>query len=394
MKKSVNIIGGGPAGLALAAHLDSNKFDITVYEKNKSFGRKFLVAGKGGFNLTHSETIDKLITRYTPPDFLNNALLKFDNLAFRKWLDSIGIPTIIGSSKRVYPETGIKPIEVLNTIIDILKEKGVSFKYDHCWNGWCNENNLLFNKNTYISGDYNVFALGGGSWKVTGSNNSWLSHFVQKKISATPFIASNCGYRVDWSNTIIQRFEGSPLKNITISSGSKTQIGEAVITKFGLEGNAIYGLSPEIRNQFKSTGSATIYIDLKPTLKLDDIISILLRSTAKISDTLKKKLKLSSPMIALLKTSLSKESYMDVLILAKNIKALPIKLTGTSPVDEAISTVGGIPLSEIDDNFQLYNQLNNYCIGEMLDWDAPTGGYLLQGCFSMGVHLAQHFNEK
>ena len=394
MKKSVSIIGGGPAALILAALLDCKKFKVTVYEKNKTLGRKFLVAGKGGFNLTHSEPITDLIARYTPPHFLEKALLDFDNNDFREWIDSIGIPTYIGSSKRVYPESGIKPITVLNAILDVLTKQNVVIQYQHTWTGWTDENSLVFNTNTVIKSDYTIFAMGGGSWKVTGSDGSWLDLFESESIPIVPFQSSNCAYRVNWPEDFMLEHEGSPLKNIAISCLNKRQKGEAVITRFGLEGNAIYALSPQIRKELESHQKATIFLDLKPTLPYDDLLEKIRKSTfKKTSETLQKEVKLSPAQIGLLKKYLSKETYLNSELLAQNIKQLPIEITGSDQLNDAISTTGGIQLNAVDENFQLKNKNRNYCIGEMLDWDAPTGGYLLQACFSMGMHLARHLNS-
>jgi uncharacterized flavoprotein (TIGR03862 family) len=394
VKKLVSIIGGGPAALILAALLDCEKFKVTIYEKNKTLGRKFLVAGKGGFNLTHSEPIGELIARYTPPHFLERALLDFDNEDFRHWIDSIGIPTYIGSSKRVYPESGIKPITVLNAILNVLDKQGVAIEYQHTWKGWTNENDIVFNTNTTIKSDYTIFAMGGGSWKVTGSDGTWLDLFEMQSIPIVPFQSSNCAYRVNWPEDFILEHEGSPLKNIAISCLNKKQKGEAVITRFGLEGNAIYALSPQIREEFESQQKATVFLDLKPTLLYDDLLQKIKKSTfKKTSEILQKEVKLSPAQIGLLKKYLSKETYLNPELLAQNIKKLSIEITGSALLNDAISTSGGIQLDAVDENFQLKNKNRNYCIGEMLDWDAPTGGYLLQACFSMGMHLARHLNN-
>lgn len=394
MKKSVSIIGGGPAALILAALLDCKKFKVTIYEKNKTLGRKFLVAGKGGFNLTHSEPIAELIARYTPPHFLEKALLDFDNNDFRKWIDSIGIPTYIGSSKRVYPQSGIKPITVLNAILDVLDKQGVTIQYQHTWKGWTSNDALVFNTDTAIKSDYTIFSMGGGSWKVTGSDGSWLDLFERESIPIVPFQSSNCAYRVNWPEDFILEHEGSPLKNIAISCLNKKQKGEAVITRFGLEGNAIYALSPQIREELESHQKATVFLDMKPTLLYDDLLQKIKKSTfKKTSETLLKEVKLSPAQIGLLKKYLSKETYLNSELLSQNIKKLSIEITGSALLNDAISTTGGIQLIAVDENFQLKNKKNNYCIGEMLDWDAPTGGYLLQACFSMGMHLARHLNK-
>lgn len=394
MKKTISIIGGGPSSFLLAAFLDAEKFDIIIYEKNKTAGRKFLVAGKGGFNLTHSEPIQQLIERYTANDFLNNALHHFTNTDFRNWLDQIGIPTYIGSSKRVYPKEGIKPIKVLNAILKHIKEKGIIMKYGHTFSDWDAHHNPIINNQT-IQTDYIVFSLGGGSWKITGSDGTWLDTFSKKGIETKAFQASNCGYKIDWTPDFIENHEGTPLKNIAISCNTVIQKGEAVITKFGLEGNAIYGLSPQIREQLNASSKATIYIDFKPSLTLENVLYKLENSSYKnTTQILKKELKLTNAQIDLLKRALSKASYLNAISLAENIKKFPLEIIHTATIDEAISTVGGINLNTISENFELKQISNQFCIGEMLDWDAPTGGYLLQACASIGVYLAKHLNEK
>ncbi len=393
MKKSVAIIGGGPSAFLLGAFLDASKVDVTIYEKNKTSGRKFLVAGKGGFNLTHSEPIEQLIKRYTPTGFLEEALLNFTNTHFRDWLAQIGIPTYIGSSKRVYPKEGIKPIEVLTTILNHLKEKGVEIKYEHTFSDWNVDNNPIIN-NKSIEADFIVFCLGGGSWKITGSDGSWLNTFAQKGIHTKPFQASNCGYQIDWDSDFIQKNEGTPLKNIAISCGNTIQKGEAVIIQFGLEGNAIYGLSPQIREELHKNDKALIFIDFKPSLTLEKVLSKIKIATQKNTTAiLKKELKLSSAQIDLLKTYLTKESYLNIESLASNIKKFQLEITNTATIDEAISTVGGIDLGAVSKNFELKHLPSQYSIGEMLDWDTPTGGYLLQACASTGVFLAKHLNK-
>ena len=393
MKKQITIIGGGPSAFLLASFLDAEKFTITIYEKNKTAGRKFLVAGKGGFNLTHSESINQLIKRFTPINFLDKALLNFTNIDFRNWLDQIEIPTYIGSSKRVFPEKGIKPIEVLNAILKSLKKKGVIITYNHTFSDWDPKGNPIINNKT-IATDYTVFSLGGGSWKVTGSDGIWLDTFSKKGIKTKVFQASNCGYKIDWKSNFIQKHEGTPLKNIAVSCNNSIHKGEAVITTFGLEGNAIYGLSPQIRKQLYTNSSATIFIDFKPSLTLENILSKIKKSIFKnTTQILKKELKLSPSQIDLLKTYLSKESYLNIESLAKNIKKFPLELIETASIDEAISTVGGIDLNAISKNFELKKMPNQFCIGEMLDWDVPTGGYLLQASASIGVYLAKYLNE-
>jgi len=394
MKKSVSIIGGGAVALFLAAFLDPQKFEVTMYEQNKTLGRKFLVAGKGGFNLTHSEPIELLTERYTPTSFLKEPLRCFSNVDFQKWLDSIGIPTYIGSSRRIYPEKGIKPIAVLNAILKVLKKQHVHIKYEHTWTGWNSDNELLFNTDITTLSDYTIFALGGSSWKITGSDGNWLKLFKKQGVDIAPFQASNCGYSVDWNSSFIKKHEGSPLKNIAITCSDNRQKGEVVITRFGLEGNAIYAVSPQLRKALNNKKKATIFMDLKPNLSADEVQKKIEKSTLRnTTEIIRKELKLSLAQIGLLKTLISKDSFLDPGLLAQNIKSLPLEITDFAALDEAISTVGGISLNAVDQHYQLKKLSTHYCIGEMLDWDAPTGGYLLQACASMGVHLAKHLNK-
>ena len=394
MKKYVSIIGGGPAALLCAAFLDSEKFEVTIYEKQKTLARKFLVAGKGGFNLSHSEAIAQMIERYTPKSFLKEALLAFDNTDLRNWLASIGIPTFIGSSKRVYPEKGIKPIEVLNSILEVLKKKGVKFQFEQTWTGWENTS-LVFNSQEIVNSEISIFALGGNSWKKTGSDGTWDVKFQEQGISVLPFQVSNCAFGVQWDSSFIQKHQGSPLKNIAISCLGSTQKGEVVLTQFGIEGNAIYALSPQIREQLNADGKADVFIDLKPTVSVETLNTKFENSSfKKTSEILKNDLNMNAVQLALVKQYVSKEDFMNPSLLMLQIKNLKIELFSSSPIDEAISTVGGLDLNAVDSNFQLKNRKDTYCIGEMLDWDAPTGGYLLQACFSMGVALARSLNVK
>ncbi|MBL1278840.1 MAG: NAD(P)-dependent oxidoreductase [Fluviicola sp.] len=394
-KTSIALIGGGASALFFAASIDSSKFSVTIYEKNKTLGRKFLVAGDGGFNLTHSEPTQQMIARYSPNDFLQDALLQFDNNSCREWLSDLGIATFIGSSKRIYPEKGIKPIEVLNAILQKIKENKVEIKYEQTWNGW-KDDKLLFNSSDVVVADIVIFALGGASWKVTGSDGSWLRYFEEKGIETLPFQASNCAYKVDWKSDFIKQFHGEPLKNISATCENKTQKGELVITEFGLEGNAIYALSPEIRRQLNNNKDASLFIDLKPHLSAENLkikFENASNSSKNRTSILREKIKLSKTQVALLKSILSKDEFLDDAILLQKIKQLPIKITDLAPMDEAISTVGGIVLSEVSESFEIKKLPRYYCIGEMLDYDAPTGGYLLQACYSLARIVAKKITD-
>jgi len=383
VKIKVAIIGNGPAGLMLATQLDESKFEVSIYEKNSAPARKFLVAGHGGLNLTHSEPLEEFVKRYTPASFIEPILKNFSNTDLQKWFAAICIPTFIGTSKRVFPKKGIKPIEVLNAVLKVLKDKNVKQHTEYNWQG------------QEMDADITVFALGGSSWKVTGSDGSWTNHFQNKGIEIIPFQASNCVFQINWPKSLIDSAAGLPLKNITLTVGDITRHGEAVITEFGIEGSGIYPLSPQIRQQLNEHKKAICYIDLKPTLTINELIQTLKNKPGNSSMTkyVESSLKLSKSQLALLKNLTTQEDFFNPETLANKIKKLPLQIIGLGPIDEAISTTGGISLNEIDKHFQLKKWPKHYAIGEMLDWDAPTGGYLLQACFSMGYTLAEHLNK-
>lgn len=420
-KKNIAIIGGGASALMLACSLDASKYTVSIYEKNAALGRKFLVAGKGGFNLTHSENIEQFTERYHPKQFIEPFLKHFSNADFRDWLKSIGIETYVGTSKRVFPVKGIKPIEVLNAIESVLKKNNVSIHYNHEWKGWKN-NDLIFshdNDTKIIKPDYVIFALGGASWKVTGSAGNWKSYFEEKGIEINSFYPSNCAYKINWNQELLKQISGQALKNCEFYCGNMHKKGEAVLTDFGIEGSGIYGLSKEIREQLinynqrhpeLNSGSnemlnqvqddqtksvAELFIDFKPELSIQEIQSRFEhRGKLSVKDVLEKKLNLSITQIQLLKHKTKKEEYNQPEIISQLIKKFPLILTDFAPIDDAISTVGGIGLEEVNDTLELKKLPNHYCMGEMLDWDAPTGGYLLQACFSMGKFVADKLNVK
>lgn len=397
-KQNITIIGGGPASLMLACSLDTSKYNVAIYEKNATLGRKFLVAGDGGFNLTHSEEKEQFVNRYHPKQFNEPFLNHFSNTDFRDWLKSIGIETYVGTSKRVFPVKGIKPIEVLNAIASVLKKNNVSIHYNHEWKGWNNEQ-LIFqtsnNQSLTVTSDVIVFAMGGASWKVTGSAGNWTSYFEEKKIQINPFYPSNCAYKINWDSELIKQISGQALKNCAFSCGSTHKKGEAVLTNFGIEGSGVYALSKEIREQLISNKKAELLIDFKPELSLEEIQNRFEnRGKLLIKDVLEKKINLSSVQVKLLKFQTTKEEYNRPETISQLIKKFPLILIDFAPIDDAISTVGGIDLKEVSENLELKKLRNYYCMGEMLDWDAPTGGYLLQACFSMGKFLADKLNQK
>lgn len=393
--KKITIIGGGPAALMLAAHLDTTKYEVTIYDKKKSAGRKFLVAGEGGLNLTYSAPISDLAAQYSPRAFMQPAIHRFSNLDLIQWLATLSIETYVGSSKRVFPKRGTKPIEVLNTITKHLAAKGVLFRLRTAWTGWDKAGNLCFDDGEVVISDRVVFALGGASWKVTGSDGAWSSLFRERGVNVLPFRAANCAFGVDWGKNFINTHAGKPLKNIAITFGTHHSKGELVVSELGLEGNAIYALSESIQEHLLTKQKAVIHMDLKPSLTAPEIVRKCNRSKLKkVTDMLKTDLHLDRTAIGLLKLYTMKDTFLNAELLATAIKSLPIPLTAVDDIDKAISTLGGIDLGEVDEHFLLKKMPHTYAIGEMLDWYAPTGGYLLQGCFSMGYALAEHLNEE
>ncbi|MFT4875548.1 MAG: putative flavoprotein (TIGR03862 family) [Bacteroidia bacterium] len=391
--KKVSIIGGGPAALMLAAQLDTDKYQVTIYDKKKAVGRKFLVAGEGGLNLTFNAPLDELINQYHPNDFIAPILQQFTNEDLRNWFKSLEIPTFLGSSNRVFPAKELKPIDVLNKIIKHLMAKDVQFKLDTQWTGWNTKGHLCFNDSEDIESDFTVFALGGASWKVTGSDGSWSGAFMERGINVLPFRAANCAFHIDWDKNFIHTHAGKPLKNIALKYKKQSSKGELVVSEFGLEGNALYALSRSLQDELLTKKSASIKLDLKPTMTATQIKAKYKKSKlTKVTDILKEDLSLDRTAVALIKQYSDKETFTDIDQLAKIIKAVPITLKAADDIDKAISTLGGIALDEIDTNFQLNKMPETYAIGEMLDWYAPTGGYLLQGCFSMGFSLAENLN--
>jgi uncharacterized flavoprotein (TIGR03862 family) len=395
-KKTISIIGGGASALMFACSIDTGKYDVTLYEKNKTLGRKFLVAGDGGLNLTYSENSAQFENRYTPKEFILPALARFSNMDFVNWLENIEISTFVGTSNRIFPKKGIKPIEVLNAMTSKITGNDVKIKTEYTWIGFEN-NDLVFDKagtKQLVKSDISVFALGGSSWKITGSAGDWEDYFSEKKIKINKFYPSNCAYKVNWGESILKSISGKPLKNCSFTCNEKTIKGEAVITDFGIEGSGIYPLSPEIRAQLITNKLAKLYIDFKPDLSITEIIKRF-EANSKVStkDILAKKIKLAEVQISLIKNATTKEEYLNAQLVSSLIKSFPLELTDFAPIDEAISTVGGISLDEINSTFELNKLPNHYCLGEMLDFDAPTGGYLLQACFSMGKFLADELNK-
>lgn len=376
------IIGAGPAGLMTAQILAEKGFKVHVYEQNKAAARKFLVAGNGGFNLTHNEELDSFIQKYDSLE-IQEIVKNFDNKKVIEWLSNLGITTYVGSSGKIFPTKNFKPIHVLKAWLDRLEHLGVSIHYDHTFLDFDDSSVYLKNNREDITIKYSklILAMGGGSWKKTGSDAKWIETLINKNIEISPLQSANSGYNTDVK---FHQLQGQYLKNIKVSFDENEKIGEIVFTKYGLEGSPIYYMNRFTR---KHDFPVIINIDLKPNLSESEILEQL-KGTAKISSILKRNLKLSTTAINLLKT-LDKESYLATEKLSKTIKKFPVEVLSFRPIDEVISTVGGVAFSALNSNLELKGFPNIYCAGEMIDWEAPTGGYLLQACFSTGYWVAK-----
>ncbi len=381
-EEQVVIIGAGPAGLMAAQQMAESGLKVHVYEQNKAAARKFLVAGNGGFNLTHSEEIESFLKKYDAEE-IQNIVRSFDNSKVIEWLGDLGITTYVGSSGKIFPTKNFKPIQVLKVWLDQLEKLGVIFHYDHVFLNFNEAEVFLKNNGTEINVKYSklILAMGGGSWKKTGSDAKWVDTLKAKNIEVKPLEAANSGYNTEAKFHVLQ---GQYLKNIKVSFEDNEKTGEIVFTKYGLEGSPIYYLNRFTR---KHEFPLTLHIDLKPNVSDAEIVKFL-EGPDKISSVLKKKLKLSTTALNLLKT-LDKETYTNIEILSKIIKKFPIEVLSFRPLDEVISTAGGVTFSELNTHLELHKFPNVFCAGEMLDWEAPTGGYLLQGCFSTGFWVGK-----
>ena len=395
--KHVAIIGGGPAGLMAAEVIAQAGFSVSIYDAMPSVGRKFLLAGVGGMNITHSEPHDKLLTRYThATSFLKSYLDQFSAVHLREWIHGLGIETFIGSSGRVFP-TDMKAAPLLRKWLHRLRELDVQFFPRHRWLGWSDDGTLRINENNNqltekkIHADAVVLALGGASWQRLGSDGAWVNLLREKNIKINELLPSNCGFETQWSEKFLQEFSGAPLQTIRLSvidaSGEEHSVrGEAMIAKTGIEGTSVYALSAVLRESIRMQSTVNLYIDLLPDLSFEKIIVQLEKPRGKnsTSNFLRKQLNLSPVKLALLRELTPANVWQDNRVLAQTIKKLSLTLTGCRPIDEAISCAGGVPFGELTPNLMLKKMPSVFCAGEMLDWEAPTGGYLLTGCFATG----------
>jgi uncharacterized flavoprotein (TIGR03862 family) len=391
---NVAIIGAGPAGLMAAEVLAQGGASVTVYDAMPSVGRKFLMAGRGGLNLTYNEPLPQFLARYRDAaSRLEPAIASFPPEALREWSAALGQPTFIGSSGRVFPQS-FKASPLLRAWLRRLDASGVRFALRHRWTGWDDNGRLLFQTpdgQRAIEAGATVLALGGASWPRLGSDGAWAGVLAAKGVAISPLRPANCGFTVAWSDIFRERFEGQPLKGAALSFGSTTVRGEAIVTRNGIEGGAIYALSAELREAIIKSGETNLHIALRPDIDPKDLIARLSapRGKQSFSNFLRKAAQLSPVAIGLLQeaaiASRIQLSALSPESLAALINAVPLKLNGVAPLARAISTAGGIAFDELDSNFMIRRLPGIFAAGEMLDWEAPTGGYLLQASFATGA---------
>ncbi len=387
----VAIIGGGPAGLMAAEVLSQAGIKVDLYDGMPSVGRKFLLAGVGGMNITHSEAYPAFLSRYAErAPHMAPLLRAFGADALCQWIHDLGIETFVGSSGRVFP-TDMKAAPLLRAWLKRLRDAGVVIHTRHRWLGWNEHGDLRIDSpasEIIVKPDATLLALGGGSWSRLGSDGAWMLPLEQRGVGLAPLQPSNCGFEVQaWSELMVSKFAGAPLKNIAIGLNDDIpRLGECVITATGIEGSLIYALSAPIRDAINQQGSATIHIDLLPGRPVDKVEAALRkpRGSRSMSKHLHSQLGLDGVKAALLRELTAADAYADPALLAKAIKALPLTLVKTRPLDEAISSAGGVKFESMDERLMLKQLPGVFCAGEMLDWEAPTGGYLLTGCFASG----------
>ncbi len=386
---AVAVIGGGPAGLMAAEVLARGGMRVDVYDAMPSLGRKFLMAGKGGMNITHAEPFDVFLTRYGArrPD-IEPLLRGFPPDALREWIHGLGIGTFVGTSNRVFP-ADMKAAPLLRAWLHRLRESDVHFHVRHRWCGWDDQGALRFatpDGECAIDADAVVLAMGGGSWPQLGSDGAWVPLLSQRAIPIAPLCPANCGFDVEWSAHFREHFAGEPLKSVAAIFGDVRRQGECVITEHGIEGGLIYAHSAALRNEIERAGHATLHLDLLPDWppqRVRDEVSHP-RGSRSLSSHLQSRLGLKGVKANLLREALSAEQMHDAALLARTIKDLPLRLVAARPLHEAISTAGGVAFEALDERLMLKQMPGFFCAGEMLDWDAPTGGYLLSACLASG----------
>ncbi|QCP51166.1 TIGR03862 family flavoprotein [Trinickia violacea] len=399
----VAVVGAGPAGLMAAEVLSRAGVRVDVFDAMPSAGRKFLLAGIGGMNITHSEPLDAFVGRYGARRATLAPLIdRFGPVALREWVHGLGIGTFVGSSGRVFP-TEMKAAPLLRAWLHRLREAGVRLHMRHRWIGWNDApsreapHTLRFDTpegERIVQADAVVLATGGGSWPRLGSDGAWVPLLEARGVEVAPLKPSNCGFDANWSAFFQERFAGQPVKSVAIGlvSGDDGDAppfrqGEFIVTQTGIEGSLVYALSAPIRDAIAADGEVTIWLDLAPGWSAQRVADELMRprGARSMSSHLQSKLHITGVKLGLLRECLSKDAFADLERLARAIKALPLRLTGVKPIDEAISSAGGVAFEALDANLMAERLPGVFCAGEMLDWEAPTGGYLLTACFASGA---------
>lgn len=387
--KQVVIIGAGPAGLMAAEAALERGARVAIYDAMPSPARKFLMAGKSGLNITHSEDAAIFRSRYTAPDGRLAAMVEaFGPAEITAWMAGLGIETHVGSSGRVFP-VGMKASPLLRAWLARLGKGGATLHTRHRWKGWDARGALVFDTpegERRVEADATILALGGASWSRLGSDGAWTDILAARGVEIEPFAPSNCGFTVDWSPRLLAAQEGAPVKGVALTAGGRTQRGDFVITRAGIESGAVYPLSGELRQELAGRDAAMLLVDLLPDTE-EAVLAARLGGVSpkeSASNRLRKAARLDATKIALLNEITRGAPPKDAAALARLLKALPLTLTGTAPMDTAISTAGGVAWSALDEHLMLKAVPGTYCIGEMVAWDAPTGGYLLTACLAMG----------
>ena len=393
---NVAVIGGGPAGLMAAEVLAQGGVQVDLYDAMPSVGRKFLLAGVGGMNITHSEPFDAFLSRYGARATDIRPLLEiFPPTALREWIHGLGVETFIGSSGRVFP-TDMKAAPLLRAWLHRLRVAGVRFHVRHRWLGWHESGALRFvtpEGERLVQADAVVLALGGGSWAKLGSNGAWVPLLAGRGVAVAPLRPSNCGFDVagGWSDHLRSRFAGQPLKTVALrftdaAGCAHERKGELMLSDTGIEGSLVYALSAPLRDTIAAQGAVTVQMDLAPDKTLARVVAEVAhpRGARSLSSHLQSRAGIKGVKMALLREVLSAEQLNDPIQLADAIKSLPITLAAPRPIDEAISSAGGVRFEAVDEHLMLRSLPGVFCAGEMLDWEAPTGGYLLTACFASG----------
>lgn len=399
---NVAIIGGGPAGLMAAQRLAEAGLRVQLFEAQATVGRKFLVAGHGGFNLSNSEEMTGFAGRYGAEQPRFAALLNhFSPLDLRAWTADLGIETFVGTSGRIFPVAAHKPADLLRAWLGRLQALDVEIFTRHRWLGFAGATGLRLRNESpgpdagrefIIEPTATVLALGGASWAKTGSDGAWRSLLQDIGVPMVPFAPANCGAEVRWSDFFRKNVKRAPLKNIALAAPIGPAVrGELMLTEYGVEGTPVYALTPAVRAGLTAGGPAMLHLNLKPDLPPAALLQKLQqpRGKASFADFLKRTLNLAAPVPTLLRELRPDCATLEAEALAKLLMALPLPIAGLRPLDEAISTAGGVPFAAVDEYLMLRQRPGTYVAGEMLDWEAPTGGYLLQGCFSTGAWVGR-----